>query len=242
MSPEESRAAENETLGGKLASQSSQVWETVKWAQGLCLAAELYRAAGAGRSKPGAYIEEEANGRSSEAADKRRVSGEERAAAAAAPDKAERNKHNHRADDIDLEAENISKVAWELADQSAYQYHLAAQNLEVESKLHHDASKLEPDRQKAGRQEDESVKILLEAANNRRKSAELYRHAANEPGNPDSRTKHSQAAEQFEMAAKDRQRSIDNPNSIGGLGEKQKQQTLQKQDESNAGDESRRSR
>ena len=242
MSPEETRAAEGETRGGKLASHATHERDPVRRAHAFNKAAEAYHAAAPARTKTGEGLELEATSRSEEAATKRSEARGERDAAAAAQDKAEKNKHNHRADDVDLEAENVSKVAWDVFDQAAYQYQLAGDDYEEESRLHHEASKAESDRQRAGIEEDDSVRILLEAANSRRRSAEMYRRAANEPGNPDFRTKHSQSAEQFDMAARNRQRSIDSPKSIGGLGEKQKQQTLQKQDQANASDEARKSK
>ena len=242
MTPEESRAADGETQGGRLGSQAAHERDSLKKAQWLNRAAQTFHAAASSRNKSGEALENDATSNSEAAAGKRSDAKGERDAAASAPDKAERNKHNHKADDIDLEAENVSKTAWELFDQAAYQYQLAAGDFETESRLHHEASRTDSDRQKAAREEDGSVVVLLDAANSRRKSAEMYRRAANEPGNPDCKTKHSQASEQFNTAAKDRQRSIDSPKSIGGLGEKSKQQSLQKQDQANADDESRKVR
>jgi hypothetical protein len=240
LNPEESKAADSETLGGRLGAQAAHERESARKAQVFQKAAEAYHAGGVSRNKVGEAIQADAKSNTEQSADKAKEARAERAAAAASTDKAEKNKHNHRADDIDLEAENVSKVAMDLANQAAYQFHLAADDFETESRLRHEASREEPDRQKGARMEDESIKVLLEAANSRRKSGEAYRHAANEPGNPDSRTKHGQAAEQFERAAKDRQRPIDTPGAIGGVSEKQKQQNLQQQDDSLASDEKRK--
>jgi hypothetical protein len=230
----ETKGLEYEAEGQMAEDQSRFEKDTRKKYDLLMKACEAYRQAAISRNDAGENLKRQAISKSEESISKRLQAKEERNRAAAASSPREKVTHSNQAALIDVDAEDLSKEAAVLFDKAAFEFRKAAEDFEMQSELLHEASKSAPDPSMRLKCENESIKVMVEAANERHKSGEMYQKAAEEPANVDAKTKHGQAAGQYERAAKDREEPIHNQSAIGGEHEKQKQEAARRDEETAA--------